>query len=253
VSDSSQSRDSASLRSVRGVFEDLGRDDPMYAALSRNDYRGNRWDPAAFFETGRREIADVISYVASLGLHFERDRALDFGCAVGRLTQALADHFREAVGVDIATSMVERAREYNARGDRVVYIANPAPDLALLDSGSFDFIYSNKVLQHIPPDNQLGYMREFVRVLRRGGVAVFQTRNGPVVTPGTPRALLYTLNRRYFRRFAQRIRGRPAYEMHYVARSRVAEAIADAGGRIVDVVDLSRGRPAKSLRYCVVR
>ena len=253
VSDSSERSDTAGLRSVRGVFEGLGRDDPMYAALSRNASRGNRWDPEAFFETGRTEIGDVMSYVASLGLPLQRGRALDFGCAVGRLTQALADHFRETVGVDIATSMVERAREYNAHGDRVTYVANAAPDLSLFDSASFDFIYSNKVLQHIPPENQLGYMREFVRVLRPGGVAVFQTRNGPVVRPGTPRALLYRLNRMYFRRFAQRIRGRPAYEMHYAARARVEEEVCAAGGRIVDVVDLSRGRPSKSLRYCVVR
>jgi 2-polyprenyl-3-methyl-5-hydroxy-6-metoxy-1,4-benzoquinol methylase len=225
----------------------------MYAALSRNVYRGNRWDPEAFFETGRTEIADVISYVASLGLHLKRDRALDFGCAIGRLTQALADHFGEVIGVDIASSMIDRAREYNTRGDRVTYLVNAAPDLSLFESATFDFIYTNKVLQHIPPDHQLGYMREFVRLLRPGGIAVFQTRNGPVIRPGTLRALAYTLNRRYFRRFAQRIRRRPAYEMHFVARSRVESVIAAAGGRVVNVVDLSRGKPARSLRYCIAK
>ena len=243
----------AGLRAVRGVFEELGRDDPMYAALSRNDYRGNRWDPRTFFETGRREIGDVLEYATGLGLRHGRGRALDFGCAVGRLTQALADHFGEVVGVDIASAMVERAREYNAHGDRVVYLANAAPDLTLFEDESFDFVYSNKVLQHIPPENQLHYMREFVRVLRPGGAAIFQTRNGPVVRPGTVRALLYTLNRSYFRRFAQRIRGRPAYEMHYVARSRVEAALTAAGGTVIDVADVSRGRPDKSLRYCVTR
>lgn len=253
MSDTSRRSDAAGLRSVRGVFEELGREDPMYAALSRNDYRGNRWDPEAFFATGRTEIADVLSYVSGLGLRLKLERALDFGCAVGRLTQALADHFREVVGVDIAASMVERAREYNRYGGRVTYLASAAPDLALFDSASFDFIYSNKVLQHIPPEHQLGYMSEFVRVLRPGGIAVFQTRNGPVIQPRTLRGLLYRLNRTYFRRFAQRVRGRPAYEMHYVARSRVQEAIDAAGGRIVDVVDLSRGKPDKSLRYCVAR
>ncbi|HEX2167317.1 MAG TPA: hypothetical protein VHG09_08830, partial [Longimicrobiales bacterium] len=65
--------------------------------------------------------------------------------------------------------------------------------------------------------------------------------------------VLYTMNRMYFRRFAQRVRGRPAYEMHYVARARVEAAIAESGARIVDVVDLSRGKPQKSLRYCVVK
>lgn len=253
MSESPTPADDAGLRSVRGVFEELGRDDPLYAALSRNNLRGNRWDPVAFFENGRQEIRDVVEYVAARGLHLRRDRALDFGCAVGRLTQALADHFQEVVGVDIAASMVEGARKFNTHGDRVTYLTNTAPDLALFETESFDFVYSNKVLQHIPPQNQLRYMREFVRVLRPGGVAVFQTRNGPVVNPRTLRAMLYTLNRRHFRRFAQRIRGRPAYEMHFVARASVAAAIGHAGGRIVDVTDMSRSKPDKSLRYCVAR
>jgi 2-polyprenyl-3-methyl-5-hydroxy-6-metoxy-1,4-benzoquinol methylase len=252
MSKSTTPPDDAGLRSVHGVFEELGRDDPLYAALSCNDLRGNRWDPVAFFENGRQEIRDVVAYVAARGLHLRRDRALDFGCAVGRLTQALADHFQEVVGIDIARSMVERAREFNTHGDRVTYVANTAADLALFESESFDFVYSNKVLQHIPPEHQLGYMSEFVRVLRPGGVAVFQTRNGPLVRRRSLRALLYTLNRRHFRRFAQRIRGRPAYEMHFVARASVAAAIGNAGGRIIDITDLSRTRPDKSLRYCVV-
>lgn len=253
MSDSSRRSDQAGLRYVRGVFETLGRDDPMYAALSRGGYRGNRWDPEAFFETGRTEIRDVMEYVASLGIAVPSGRALDFGCAVGRLTQALADHFSEVVGIDIAEAMVERARDYNTHGDRVTYVANTAPDLALFESASFDFVYSNKVLQHIPPANQLGYIREFMRILRPGGVAVFQTRNGPVVRPGTLRSVLYTLNRTWFRRFAQRIRGRPAYEMHYVARAQVEAEVANAGGRVIDVADQSRGKPGKSLRYCAVR
>lgn len=250
---SERSGDPADLDSVRNVFEELGRDDPMYAALSRNALRDNRWDREAFFETGRQEIGHALSHVKSLGLDLRHGRALDFGCAVGRLTQALAEHFADVTGIDIASAMIERAREHNRHGERVTYIANPASDLRVLDTDSFDFVYSNKVLQHIPPEHQLGYIREFVRVLRPGGIALFQMRNGPVVRPGTTRALLYTLNRRYFRRFAQRIRRRPAYEMHYVARTRVESTVSAAGARTIEVTDLSRGKPGKSLRYCILK
>jgi 2-polyprenyl-3-methyl-5-hydroxy-6-metoxy-1,4-benzoquinol methylase len=253
MSDNPTSDDHAGLRSVRRVFEELGRDDPMYAALSRNELRGNRWDPDAFFENGRKEIRDVMTWIHERGIEFRRGRALDFGCAVGRLTQALADYFEAVVGVDIADSMVQRARDFNRHGDRVAYVVNTAPDLAVFDSESFDFVYTNKVLQHIPPRHQLDYMSEFVRLLRPGGVAIFQTRNGPLIRPRTLRALLYTLNRRHLRRVARRIRRRPGYEMHFVARESVAAAIEAAGGSIVDVTDVSRGKPGKSLRYCVVR
>lgn len=239
------------LEPVREAFEAFGREDPLYAALSRKSCRGNRWDPEEFFRTGREEIAAVMEYLERLEVGPERGRALDFGCGVGRLTQALADHFERVVGVDIARSMIERARRYGADRNRVRYEVNTAPDLRCFEDASFDFVYSNKVLQHIPPEIQATYVREFVRVLRPGGVAVFQTRNGPRIRPGTPRAWLYTLNRRWLRRLLQRIRGRTPYEMHFIARSRVEEVVQEAGGRIVDVVDLSQGKPRKSLRYCV--
>lgn len=241
------------LGPVRNAFERFGRRDPMYAALTRAGREDRGWDPEEFFAVGRQEIATVLEYVESLGLRPGWGRALDFGCAIGRLTQALADHFDRAVGVDIAQAMVDAARAHNRLGERVRYVVNTRPDLRVFDDGSFDFVYSNKVLQHIPPRAQLAYIAEFMRVLRPGGVAVFQARNGPRFAFDSPRGWLYTLNRRHLRRLLQRLRGRPPYEMHYVARSRVEEALAEAGGRLVDVVDLSRTKPLKSLRYCAMR
>lgn len=246
-------RDAPELGAVRDAFERFGRADPMYAALTRPGREGNRWDPEEFFEDGRLEIRAVLDYLSARDVDPGRGRALDFGCAVGRLTQALAEHFEEAVGVDIASAMIEAARAHNRHVGRVRYLLNTAPDLGPLETGSFDFVYTNKVLQHIPPEAQYAYIREFMRVLRPGGVAVFQTRNGPRIEPGTPRALLYTINRRHIRRLTQRLRGRVPYEMHFVARARVEEEVARAGGWVVDVVDLSRGRAGKSLRYCAVR
>jgi hypothetical protein len=65
--------------------------------------------------------------------------------------------------------------------------------------------------------------------------------------------LLYTLNRVYVRRLMQRLRRRPPYEMHYIARSRVEEVVAAAGGRMLYVTDQGRRRPGKSLRYCATK
>jgi 2-polyprenyl-3-methyl-5-hydroxy-6-metoxy-1,4-benzoquinol methylase len=241
------------LDPVKDAFEEFARRDPMYAALTRSGREDRGWDPDEFFAVGREEIATVLEYVEALRPGLARDRALDFGCAIGRLTQALGDHFEEVVGVDIAEGMADAAREHNRHADRVQYRVNTRPDLALFEDGSFDFVYTNKVLQHIPPRAQLSYIREFMRVLRPGGVAVLQTRNGPRFRFNGPRGWLYTLNRRHLRRALQRLRGRAPYEMHYVARSRVEDAVREAGGRVVDVADLSRGKPQKSLRYCALR
>jgi SAM-dependent methyltransferase len=116
-----------------------------------------------------------LRYIASeLNFDIRRGAALDFGCGVGRLTQALCRHFERAVGVDIAPSMIRLANQFNRFGDRCRYCLNEANDLRLFADDSFDFIYSNLVLQHMQPDYSKNYIKEFVRVLAPGGIAFFQ-------------------------------------------------------------------------------
>lgn len=59
----------------------------------------------------------LIEYVRSLNIDCPRKHALDFGCGVGRLTQALAAHFDEVTGVDISPSMIKLAKKYSRHGD----------------------------------------------------------------------------------------------------------------------------------------
>jgi ubiquinone/menaquinone biosynthesis C-methylase UbiE len=149
--------------------------------------------------------------------------------------------------------MVAAARRWDHHEGRVAYIVNTEPDLAVLTDASFDLVYSAKTLQHIPPEHAATYVREFMRVLRPGGLAVFQVRNGPRIERGTLRAWLYHLRRHHLRRIVRRVRRRPLYEMHVLARSQVEESVRAGGGRVIDVVDLSRGRPGRSLRFCAIR
>jgi len=162
------------LADLRRDWDALGRIDPMWAVLTHPERRGGGWDPEAFFATGREEIAAVVRELDALGRPARRGRCLDFGCGVGRLTQALAEHFERCDGVDIAPSMLEAARRFNRHGDRVTYHLNDADDLSLFESASFDFVYSNIVLQHVGPQAAKAYVREFVRLLSPSGLALFQ-------------------------------------------------------------------------------
>jgi SAM-dependent methyltransferase len=242
-----------SLKHVKKTFEDAGRDDPMYAVFTDHKRRGGKWDPEEFFAHGRREIERVVEYARSVRPTLEVSDALDFGCGVGRLTQALADYFDHAVGVDISSSMVEAAERFNAHGRRVRYVVNDQAHLEQFGDASFDFIYSNITLQHVPPAPALAYVREFVRILRPGGLAVFQMGIGPLIQPGSVASFLYTVRREYLRRFWKRIRGRIPYEMHFVAESQVLDAVRHAGGTVVDTVDVSRLQNRGSLRFAVTK
>jgi hypothetical protein len=146
----------------------------MWAVLSDPSRRGRRWNLDEFFETGRREISLLMFQLGSLGLSPRRDRAVDFGCGVGRLTQALAAEFRHVIGIDVAPTMIQLAERLNKFGSGVTYSVNQRPDLSFIPGGTVDFVYSDIVLQHLLPDLAAGYVSEFLRIVRPGGVVVFQ-------------------------------------------------------------------------------
>jgi SAM-dependent methyltransferase len=102
------------LPALRRHWDAFGKSDPLWAILTAPDKKGNRWSIDEFLATGRDQIAALIGYLDSHGLATRRRRALDFGCGAGRLTHALADHFDEVIGVDIAPSMIDIARRLHA-------------------------------------------------------------------------------------------------------------------------------------------
>lgn len=240
------------LKHVRETYEKLGAEDPLYAVLSFPDTQGNRWDPEAFFARGRDEIGAALEFIANLGLEPRRGRALDFGCGAGRLSQALCEEFDEVVGIDISSTMIETAERFNRHGGRCRYIVNTNDRLPMLEDASFDFVYSNITLQHIPPEASARYVAEFIRVLKAGGVALFQLPDGPYHSPGSLGERWYSFRRGPLRRGWKRVRGKPTVEIHYVNQRRVGEIVETAGGTVVDIRDdetARRGR--KSLFYTV--
>ena len=145
----------------------------MWSILTDPKRKNGGWDIEEFFRTGEKWVDSFISEIEGLGFK-PSGRCLDFGCGVGRLTQALCRRFETCDAVDIAPSMIELARKYNRYPDRCRYHVNDSPDLSMFSDGSFDFILSLIVLQHIEPRYTKRYIAEFVRVLRPGSIAAFQ-------------------------------------------------------------------------------
>lgn len=162
------------LKQLGQNWHEFGRRDPLWAILSLPGKEGRKWDLQEFFLTGQVEIEKALEFVASQDLRINYGRALDFGCGAGRLTQALAKHFDEAYGVDIAPSMIELAVTYNQYPDSCHYELNTKPDLSQFVDCHFDFIYSCRVLQHMKPEYALQYIGEFIRLLKPGGAIVIQ-------------------------------------------------------------------------------
>lgn len=156
-------------------WEELASVDPLWAILSDPKRRGGRWQLDEFFHTGELDAERALAVCGEIGRPVRRERALDFGCGVGRVTRALAARFSEAVGVDISEGMLEQARDLNDAVGNARFLVNTTPDLGQLDDASFDLVYSRIVLQHLRrPEEALRYVGEFLRVVRPDGIVVFQ-------------------------------------------------------------------------------
>ena len=160
------------LSGLKRDWESLAQRDALAAILTDETKSGGKWDVTQFMATGDAEIEAVLQHLASIGLHPDRGGAvLDFGCGVGRLTQALARRFASCVGIDISQEMITRANALN-QYQHCRYVVSAAPQLPLADE-SCSFLYSNLVLQHVARPFSVNYLREFTRVLAPGGVLVF--------------------------------------------------------------------------------
>ena len=236
----------------------------------------NKWHADEFFETGRREAESVMAWLRSLGLTIPKGRALDFGCGPGRLTQALAAHFDEVAGVDIAPSMLKLAAKHNKVGSRCRYYLNDNPDLRLFGDSSFQFILSVIVLQHMKPDYAKSYIREFLRVVSGKGIVVFQMPTERIANPPRIDASIWADpdDNGFLARVKSTIKtvvpgfalrsyhkwrygdptNEPIFEMYGIPRDEIEQLIAQSGGKVLAAVPHPGGGVEwRGFQYCVVK
>ena len=254
------------IRALKSHWDRLGKSDPLWAVLTQDEFKGGK-NLEKFLESGVSDIDAMMALLQDmdLGEPGSRNRALDFGCGVGRGTLALKRYYAAVVGIDIAPLMIERARHLSQDTSGVEYIINDQPDLRLLDDESFDLVYSNIVMQHMEPVLSTRYLRELVRVTRQGGALVFQL---PSKTPAPTSHSRLALAKRLLRdhgpdgvvcaydAISRMIRNgnRPIMEMYAVERSKVEALLQAAGARVVATLeDPSVGPEWESFRYVVTK
>lgn len=163
-------------------WEWYGRENPYFGVLADQRYRGGRLSDvlwSEFFATGQGDVDRVLgTFDRHLAPLASFDKALDFGCGVGRFAIPLARRFDSVVGVDVSVSMLGEARR-NAERLQAANLrwCNSLSELAG-ESRSFSFVNTLIVLQHIAPERGLGLIREIVDLLASGGGGAIQLTYG---------------------------------------------------------------------------
>jgi trans-aconitate methyltransferase len=249
-------------------WNELARRNPFGAILTGGNDELAEWNVDEFFETGKADAARFMADLERIAPTARRCRLLDFGCGVGRVTRALADHFQSVVGMDVAPTMIRRARLLNRSYAHCTFVVNRRAHLRRFRSGTFDVIYSRLVLQHVPPALVRVYIPEFLRLLVPGGVLMFQmpdeiTRepeesflNAPVVggrlKQQLPRALVRAYRRvKYWSIVDESLKRMAMFGMPHDC---VLTLAREAGARVLAVApDQSHGLSPRGYEYWMSR
>jgi SAM-dependent methyltransferase len=216
-------------------WEANAESDAFWAILTDPNRTGRRWTEGEFFATGEVEwriVRKMLDEVDALP-NFE-GRYLDFGCGVGRMSRQLRADFTDGLGLDISERMVALARDLNP-GLR--FEVTRGRGLPIVETGSFEFVYSHLVLQHIAPKDQKVLIREFLRILAPAGIAAFQV----VTERDDPRPAWRRTVSRALRPFRRAKGGEPPpsegdiqMSMNILSDRDVRAIVAREGGGVVD-------------------
>jgi ubiquinone/menaquinone biosynthesis C-methylase UbiE len=241
------------FKDLQRNWDGLGKVEPWESIVRPPGYsQGERWNNLEeFFATGDQEVASLMQYIEALNVDLPSGGALDFGCGAGRVTLPLSQHFEICYGVDIAPSMIELAEHYRS-GERCRYVLNQREDLSFFSDDSLAFVYSVITFQNMAPCYSKKYIREFMRILKPGGLTIFQV---PSMAKSFRLRLKSKLPRFLLDLFYWvKYRGLPRMEVNGVPKWEVIALLEENGARIIDIQSDKRAFSEwSSFRYCAMK
>ncbi len=156
-------------------WNELANADAKWSIVSDPSKKYDQWDDIEFFKTGEEDIKAFMEKINVSGLTVDKNEALDFGCGIGRLSNALSKYYKKVFGIDISDKMISDAKKIHKKNENIKFIKNTEPDLKIFEDEKFDLIYSLIVLQHIPKKKLIkSFLKEFIRISKKGGIIFFQ-------------------------------------------------------------------------------
>jgi O-antigen chain-terminating methyltransferase len=147
--------------------------DALYATF-QDRFRGSRDDI-------KRRLRSHLPRVRAAGAGTDAMPIVDLGCGRGEWLELLRDEGLSARGVDLNRVSLEQCREMrlDAVEDDAISFLRSLPDT---DVGAVTGFH---IIEHLPFDVLLGLLDETYRVLKPGGIAIFETPNPQNVLVGS--------------------------------------------------------------------
>jgi SAM-dependent methyltransferase len=232
------------LKSHIRDWQEMASADPLRAISGQRKH----WTFEEFLATAKPHMEQLFSVMEGLDLPRTFDCALEFGCGAGRFLCHLEKRFGEVWGVDVSEDMLRLARRYNPS---CRFHLNTTAGLEVFPNSRFDLVYSFLVLQHLPaPPLIVNYIKEFLRILKPGGLAAFQIPDHLSMRWRIqPRRRMYQLLRNLGIN-GERLQSWNLLPMRLTAVSEkiVESAVSEVGGKVVRIDFL--GRPEGAMYYC---
>jgi SAM-dependent methyltransferase len=152
-------------------WEKFGRDQPYFGVLADEKFTPEKiqHNRDEFFASGQGAVSQILGRYEAHFANLRRERALDHGCGVGRLTFALARQFASVVALDVSPSMLAEAKANAGRFGVSNVTFDLADDRLSNADGTFDFVNSHMVLQHIRVRRGLRVASRLLGKVRPGG------------------------------------------------------------------------------------
>lgn len=139
--------------------------DNFYVAFE-NRFRGSN-------EQIREKLMGYLPYLKESDLDFSQDPVLDIGCGRGEWLTLLREQGYRAIGVDMNEIMITVCKDQNLE----VSVSDGYSFLKAQANESLGAITGFHVVEHIPFRGLVALIDECMRVLKPGGIVIFETPN----------------------------------------------------------------------------
>jgi len=139
-----------------------------------NKFRGSRKDI-------KQRVSIYLPYLQELPYNKENINILDIGCGRGEWLELLKENGYRAKGIDINTLMVDKAKDFNLdveERDVIEYLKQQKDN-------SITVITGFHVIEHLTFDTLIKLFEESYRVLKKGGMIIFETPNPENILVGS--------------------------------------------------------------------